>query len=113
MKAEFIDFTGRGLFEDAYSYERPAYIVANAIMNGLIDAGFTHKQAYNWIYSKSYRHFLDGCDHLFEELAYKLAKKEGKHDNPSDYDHEIDAHAEIELDKIAHLYANWAIWEDK
>lgn len=107
MKAEFVDFTGRGLFEDAYSYERPAYIVANAIMNGLIDAGFTHKQAFNWIQSKSYRHFLDGKEHRLEQLAYELAKAEGKKYNPNEYDYEIDAHAEIELDKIAHLYANW------
>ena len=110
MKAEFIDFTGRGLLDGAYSYDRPAWIVANAIMNGLIDAGFTHKQAYNWLYSKSYRHFLDGKEHRLEQLAYELAKAEGDKSDPSNYEYEIDAHAEIELDRIAHLYANW---EDK
>jgi len=110
MKAEFVDFTGRGLFDDAYSYDRPAWIVANAIMNGLIDAGFTFEQAYNWIYSKSYRHFLDGNDHLLEQLAYKLAKHEGKRDNPKDYDYEPESEkAKHELNQIKALYANWGI----
>jgi adenine C2-methylase RlmN of 23S rRNA A2503 and tRNA A37 len=110
MKAEFVDFTGRGLFNDAYSYDRPAWIVANAIMNGLIDAGFTSEQAYNWIYSKSYRHFLDGNDHLLEQLVYKLAKKEGKQDDPKAYDYEPEAeNARQELNRIKELYSNWGI----
>ena len=110
MKAEFIDFTGRGLLDGAYSYNRPAYIVANAIMNGLIDAGFTHKQAYNWIYSKSYRHFLYGKEHRLEQLAYELGKAEGERSDPNKYDYELDYHAQSELARISQLYANW---EDK
>jgi len=109
MKAEFIDFTGRGLFENAYSYDRPAWIVANAIMNGLIDSGFTSQEAFNWIHSKSYRHFLDGKDHLLEQLAYKLAKAEGAKHNPKEYDYEIDSHAEETLNKIKDLYENWEV----
>lgn len=109
MKAEFIDFTGRGLLDDAYSYDRPAWIFTNAIMNGLIDAGFTTEQAYNWIYSKSYRHLLDGKEHLIEQLAYNMAKQEGLKDDPSNYDDEISENALQELSKIKSLYRNWGI----
>jgi hypothetical protein len=90
MKKEWTDFTGIGLFSDAYSFERPSSIATNAIMNALTDNGFTNEQALNWVYSKSYRHFLDGKEGAILNLIYKLASKEAQLSNPKEYDYELD-----------------------
>jgi len=42
-----------------YSYDRPAYIVWNAIAAQLYDHGWTDEQIKNWLQSKSPRHDLD------------------------------------------------------
>ena len=49
------DFTGQGILEDAYSFDRPAHIVGNALLNGIIRAGYTKEQAINLFYSKALR----------------------------------------------------------
>lgn len=104
MKRGHKDFTGLNLFDDAYSYKRPSELIANAIMNALIDSGFTYEQALNWIYNKSYRWFLDGMDHKFEELAYKLVKKEVKEENPASYSYEMDELHQRALNGIKRLH---------
>jgi hypothetical protein len=88
MKKGQRDFTGLNLFDDAYSYHRPSSIIANSIMNALMDSGFTDEQALHWIYSKSYRHLLDGKEHLIENLIYKIVKEEVKEENPASYNYE-------------------------
>lgn len=99
MKRGHRDFSGMGLFTNAYSYERPSWVAVNAIMNALMDNGFTKEQAFNWVHSKSYRWFLDGNDHKINDFIYKLVSKEAKADNPSEYDDEIDYFTQNELDK--------------
>ena len=99
MKKEWEDFTGIGLFTDAYSYERPSSIATNAIMNALTDNGFTKEQALNWVYSKSYRHFLDGQEGAIENLIYKLASKEAQLSNPKEYDYEVEEGHQFLLNK--------------
>ena len=99
MKNEYRDFSGMGLFEDAYSYDRPAWIAVNAIMNALMDKGFTKEQAYNWVYSKSYRWFLDSKDHVISKQIYKLVSNYIEGENPNDYNEEVSQMAQEELEK--------------
>lgn len=61
------DYTGLGLFDEAYSYHRPAAILANALMNGMTRAGLSEREALSLLYSKAYRWTLDG--QLGDELA--------------------------------------------
>jgi hypothetical protein len=53
------DYTGRGLFETAYSYERPAQMLANALMHGMIAEGLSEREALSLLHSKAYRWALD------------------------------------------------------
>jgi hypothetical protein len=59
-----------------YSYERPAYLFWSAFMNGLRAAGYTEKQAIEWLTSKHARWALDGAlgDEI-EKLAFNYARK--------------------------------------
>ena len=77
MRSE--DFTGQGILEDAYSYDRPAWIVANALINGFIEAGLTKEQAINLFYSKATRWALDGSlGEALTDVSYKLGKQIAK-----------------------------------
>jgi len=66
-----------------YSYERPAYMVWNAIAETLHENhGWTEKQIKDWLQSKSPRWALDG--HLGDILT-KAAKKYAKVINSDPY----------------------------
>jgi hypothetical protein len=43
-----------------YSYERPAYILWQAVFEGLQEGGMTETQALDWLQSKNPRWLLDG-----------------------------------------------------
>jgi hypothetical protein len=45
--------------EGAYSFKRPAYIVGQALMQGMIAGGLTEAEALSLLYSKAYRWALD------------------------------------------------------
>lgn len=100
------DFTGQGLMESAYSYERPAYIVGNALLNGMIAAGLTKEQAIQVLHSKHYRWSLDQdlgelLTHLAYSYGFKMAKQ-AEHEDwindplPDDLQNALDRHNEIE-----------------
>lgn len=43
-----------------YSYERPAYILWQAIFTSMVEGGATQEQAIEWLQSKDPRRALDG-----------------------------------------------------
>ena len=43
-----------------YSFERPAYILWQAVFEGLQESGMTEAQAIDWLQSRLARHALDG-----------------------------------------------------
>lgn len=45
--------------KEAFSFNRPAYILGQALMEGMIKAGLTEEQALSLLYSKAYRWALD------------------------------------------------------
>lgn len=61
---------------DAYSFNRPAYIVGQALIEGMIAGGLTEAEALSLFYSKAYRWALDfdlGLD--LRDLAAKAGQK--------------------------------------
>lgn len=50
-----------------YSYERAAWMLWQAVYDGLLSNGHTHKSAVEWLQSKNARWALDG------ELGQKIA----------------------------------------
>ena len=84
------DFTGQGILEDAHSYERPAYIVGNALLNGFIRAGYTKEQAINLFHSKGYRWALDGIlgEHL-TEIAYQYGQIMAQEYDPAEFNYPL------------------------
>ena len=44
---------------DAYSFNRPAYIVGQSLIEGMIAGGLTEDEALSLFYSKAYRWALD------------------------------------------------------
>lgn len=76
MRGTFEDFTGQDILEGAYSYENPSWIVANALVNGMIHGGLTKEQAITVFYSKAIRWSYDGdlTDKL-ENVGFKWGKK--------------------------------------
>lgn len=100
------DFTGQGLMESSYSYNRPAYIVGNALLNGMIASGLSKEQAIQVLHSKHYRWNLDqDLGELLTNLAYsygfKMAKQ-AEHESwineplRNDLQNALDLHNEIE-----------------
>ena len=85
------DFTGQGILEDAYSYDRPAYIVGNALLNGIIRAGYTKEQAINLFYSKAYRWALDGTlgEHL-EQIGYQYGQIMAQEYDPAEFSYPLE-----------------------
>lgn len=76
MNNKYKDFSGGKLLKNSYSYERPAYIVANALVNGFLAYGLTEKQALNLLYSKAYRYKLDwDLEDKLEKVAFKAGKE--------------------------------------
>jgi len=92
------DFTGQGILEDAYSYERPAYILGNAILNGIIQAGFTKKQAINLFYSKAYRWALDfDLGEQLDQIGYQEGQKMAQEYEASEFDYPLPENIKIAL----------------
>ena len=57
-------------YRTAYSFERPAHIVARALLNGMTSAGLSEAEAVCLIHSKAYRWTLDfGLEAALETLA--------------------------------------------
>jgi hypothetical protein len=92
------DFTGQGILENAYSYERPAYIVGNALLNGFIRAGYTKEQAINLFHSKGYRWALDGIlgEHL-TEIAYQYGQIMAQEYDPAEFNYPLQPAQRIAL----------------
>ena len=61
--------------QDAYSFRRPAFIVGQALMEGMIAGGLTEREALSLIYSKAYRWALDFS---LEAQLRQLAIREGE-----------------------------------
>ena len=61
--------------QEAYSFRRPAFIVGQALMEGMIAAGLTEREALSLIYSKAYRWSLDFS---LEAQLRQLAIREGE-----------------------------------
>jgi hypothetical protein len=114
MNSKYKDFSGGNLLKNSYSYERPAYIVANALVNGFLAYGLTEKQALNLLYSKAYRAKLDwDLEDKLEKVAFRARKQVAEEYaklaqvNPERYgflDDPLDAQTEKELDKLIALY---------
>jgi len=65
-----------GQFNEAYSYERPASMLGNALINGMIAEGMTERQALCAIHSKVYRWALDGSlGDAIEELGLEHGRR--------------------------------------
>lgn len=64
-----------------YSYERPAYILWQGVFNGLREAGYSEKQAIDWLQSKSPRWALD-CElgEKLREIGFEFGKLAAKQD---------------------------------
>ena len=92
------DYTGQGLLESAYSYEIPSALLANGIMNGLIQSGWTEQEAINWIYSKNYRWSLDfGLAQAIEKLGLEVGRNAAKEYRASTFDYELPVDAKANL----------------
>ena len=92
------DFTGQGILEDAYSYDRPAWIVGNALLNGIIRAGYTKEQAINLFYSKAYRWALDGTlgEHL-EQIGHQYGQIMAQEYDPAEFSYPLEPAQRIAL----------------
>jgi hypothetical protein len=100
------DFTGQGILEDAYSYERPSYIVGNALLNGFIRAGYTKEQAINLFHSKGYRWVLDGIlgEHL-TEIAYQYGQIMAQEYDPAEFSYPLQPAQHLALIEHNHIEA--------
>ena len=59
-----------------YSYDRPAYMLWNAIANVLINKGWTEDEIREWLQSKATRWALDGdLGEMIREVGEKYAEK--------------------------------------
>jgi hypothetical protein len=59
MNDNWIDYSSSPELKSSYSYERPAWVIGNALINGFIAGGLSEKQALLLIGSSAYRHALD------------------------------------------------------
>lgn len=77
------EFTG---YEDAFSFRRPAHIVANGMLRGMMRAGLTERQALDLFYSKAYRWALDGSmGEALDFLAYHHGQELARDCNNSQF----------------------------
>jgi hypothetical protein len=70
---------------DAYSYGRPAAIVGQSLMDGMIAGGLTEAEALSLLYSKAYRWALDfqlgdALRDIAEETGRRLADEYRGHE---------------------------------
>ena len=84
--------------KDAYSFTRPAYIVGQALIRGMIKGGLTEAQAISLIYSKAYRWQLDGSlgqalENLGEYHGEKMARIYEGHEWTT---YDLPQHAQLE-----------------
>ena len=95
------DFTGQGILEDAYSYNRPAEIIANGLLNGLIRAGYTKEQAINLFYAKPLRWALDMAlgEHL-HEIGYQYGQIMAQEYTPDEFNYPLQPDQKIALMKL-------------
>ena len=61
--------------QDAYSFRRPANIIGQALMQGMIAGGLTEREALCLFYSKAYRWALDFS---MEEALREIGLREGE-----------------------------------
>lgn len=94
------DYTGQGLLESAYSYEAPAYLIANGIVNGLIKAGWSERQAINFIHSKAYRwHFDFGMAKHLEQLGLEAGQGMAAEYKSPNFDYPLPEEVQAKLDE--------------
>jgi hypothetical protein len=98
------DFTGQGILEDAYSYNRPAEIIANGLLSGLIRAGYTKEQAINLFYAKPLRWALDMTlgEHL-HEIGYQYGQIMAQEYKPEEFNYPLQPDQKIALMKHNHI----------
>jgi len=98
------DFTGQGILEDAYSFDRPAHIVGNALLNGIIRAGYTKEQAINLFYSKALRWALDfGLEEQLQEIGFIEGQKMAQEYTPEEFNYPLQPDQKIALMKHNHI----------
>jgi hypothetical protein len=98
------DFTAQGILEGAYSYDRPACILGNALLNGIIKAGFTKEQAINLFYSKAYRWALDMNlgEHL-DQIGYQYGQIMAQEYDPKEFNYPLPEDIKIALMNHDHI----------
>lgn len=84
--------------KDAYSFTRPAYIVGQSIMEGMIAGGLTETEALSLLYSKAYRWALDfdlGQD--LRDLATAAGKRMAREYHGHEWTtYDLPQHAQLE-----------------
>lgn len=85
MRPQHRDITGEigDLYKDQdppkypmYSFSRPAWIVWQAVYDGMLDNGFSHEKAMEVLASKHMRWALDGdLSDILKEAAYNYSVK--------------------------------------
>ena len=102
------DFTGQGILEDAYSFDRPAHIVGNALLNGIIRAGYTKEQAINLFYSKALRWALDGAlgEHL-DEIGFQYGQIMAQEYKPDEFNYTLPPEQRYALMEHNHIEENY------
>ena len=71
MNDNWIDYSSSPELKSSYSYERPAWMIGNALINGFIAGGLSEKQALLLIGSSAYRHALDQTlGEMLEGIAF-------------------------------------------
>ena len=61
-----------------YSYERPAYILWQAVFEGLQEGGMTEEQAIDWLQSKNPRRVLDGSlGAILSQIGLEVGRAHG------------------------------------
>jgi hypothetical protein len=100
------DFTGQGILEDAYSYDRPSEIIGNALINGFIKAGYTKEQAINLFYAKPLRWALDMAlgEHL-HEIGYQYGQIMAQEYKPEEFSYPLQPAQRLALIEHNHIEA--------
>lgn len=71
MNVNWIDYSSSPELKSSHSYERPAWMIGNALINGFIAGGLSEKQALLLIGSTAYRHALDQTlGEMLESIAF-------------------------------------------
>ena len=80
------DYSLQFLHDKPYSFDNPSHILANAIVNGLVDRGLSKDEALRYIYSKLYRWAFDfgGLTEAIEKVGKDYANSLSKKDLSAD-----------------------------